>query len=153
MELNLKAVLKENVRKLKDERGWAEADVAKAGSIGTGTVNRILNQQNVQLVVLGGVAKAFGIPAWALLIPNVTENQRRWLYAVANDTLEAKLETEVKRRVQRRWSAIQGQIKDLRVPDDETDRPTVGMPFVDREASSGKRVAPLPAGKSRAKQR
>lgn len=60
-----------NLRALKTAREVSEGKIARSGGIATGSVHRATHGQNVTLDVLDGLAAAFGLPAWALLHPDL----------------------------------------------------------------------------------
>lgn len=126
MERALRKVLAENLGKLKAHRNLTEGQLAKNGGIGTGSAHRALVGQNASLATLQGLAKAVGLPAWALLFPGLEP-------AKPPPLTPAAIEAEVRRRVKERWDAISGQLDDLRVaPDEEKDGPFAAEPPTDR---------------------
>lgn len=64
-------ILSDNIKRLMDAHISlnSEAKVAKAGGISQRTVNRARNGLQVKLDSLHGLAKAFGLSPWQLLVP------------------------------------------------------------------------------------
>jgi len=61
-----------NLRALQASKGWSAPELQKKSEIGRSTVNNILNQAvSARLLSVQTMAKAFGLPAWALLVPNL----------------------------------------------------------------------------------
>lgn len=67
---DLKAVVAENVKRLKDYRKKTQGQIAKDAGVSQSSVGRVLaGAVAADLDTLSGIAKALGVQAWQLLIP------------------------------------------------------------------------------------
>lgn len=130
----LHEVLARNLRALKEARDLSEADIAKRGRLGTGSVNRMLNGHDGKLSTVQALARAFNVPAWALFVSQLEPDN------LPSAKTEEAIEREVAARLEERWSAIQKQVEALRVPQEE-GRPSAADPFAHREAASAGQIS------------
>lgn len=69
---SIRDVLSDNVKGLMRHRGWKQTKVAEKGGIAQRTVSNVLNKTNdPSTEVIEALGRAFGVPGWTLLIPQV----------------------------------------------------------------------------------
>ncbi len=69
---SIRDVLAANVLALMERRGWKQTRVAKEGGIAQRTVSNVINKTNDPgTEVIEALGRAFRVPGWTLLIPNV----------------------------------------------------------------------------------
>jgi len=69
---SIRQVLAENVAKLKARRDWTQAQIASRGGLSQTHVGNVLRAEvNPTTEILEGLSRAFGIPEWLLLVPNL----------------------------------------------------------------------------------
>lgn len=68
----VRAVIAENVQKLREVRALTFDDISRRAHIGKGTITRIAHAQAAPTAdIVGAIANVFGLPAWALLVPDL----------------------------------------------------------------------------------
>jgi transcriptional regulator with XRE-family HTH domain len=66
-------VLADNLRALKDRHGWTQTEIADKADISQRYVSSVLSQeQDPTTEIVDGLAKAFGLPVWLLLVPELS---------------------------------------------------------------------------------
>jgi transcriptional regulator with XRE-family HTH domain len=69
---SIKEVLAANTRALMDRRGWKQERLAKAAGLSQTHVGNVLRKEvEPTTAVIAALAKAFEIPHWLLLVPNL----------------------------------------------------------------------------------
>lgn len=69
---SIREVLAANTRALMKRRGWTQTQVAsKAGLSQTHVGNVLRREVDPTTAVLAGLGKAFGLPSWLLLVPEL----------------------------------------------------------------------------------
>lgn len=69
---SIREVLATNTRALMKRRGWTQAQVAHKAGLSQTHVGNVLRQEVAPTtVVITGLGKAFNLPGWLLLIPEV----------------------------------------------------------------------------------
>lgn len=89
MATDAKKLLAANVRKLMNERGWTQEDLAKKSGVAQRTISSIINTGNTSIGKVTQIAGAFGLEAWVLLAPHpVDTSTGKKLVGVLYDYLE-----------------------------------------------------------------
>jgi transcriptional regulator with XRE-family HTH domain len=135
----LSLVLKRNALALKAKREISELALARRAGVGSGSVNRVMNGQNVQLDVLAGMSRGLGVPAWMLLVPDFDPDDPPVV------STKAQIEALIVAAIEQRWEAIKSQMEALRVRE-EKDRPSVADPFPVGAPASIKQHSPAASG-------
>ncbi|HLA60932.1 MAG TPA: helix-turn-helix transcriptional regulator [Nitrospiraceae bacterium] len=69
---SIREVLATNTRALMERRGWTQAKVAAKASLSQTHVGNVLRQEVAPTtVVITGLGKAFDLPGWLLLVPEL----------------------------------------------------------------------------------
>lgn len=67
-----RAIVAANVRALMERRGWTQEQVAAKAGISQTHVGNVLRQDtDCRTAILEALGKAFGVPAWLLLVPGL----------------------------------------------------------------------------------
>jgi len=69
---SIRQVLAANVAALKARRDWTQQQIASRGGISQTHVGNVLRAEvNPTTEILEGLSRAFGVPEWLLLVPNL----------------------------------------------------------------------------------
>jgi transcriptional regulator with XRE-family HTH domain len=93
---NLRAVVAENVRRLKTHLGISQEAIAKEAKVSQSSVGRVLNGSTAaDLDTLAGIARALRVSAWQLLVPDIQPDNLPVLRAVSpqEEALYEKMRT------------------------------------------------------------
>ena len=74
MKKHPKTVLAENVKRMMDRRGWSQSELGRQSGLGQSTISSILIEKvDTSIDKVEMLAKAFKLPTYALMIPDVDE--------------------------------------------------------------------------------
>jgi len=77
MDIAARKTLAENVKSLREHRGWSQTDLESRSGVRQTTISALeRGVHGSSIDTISGLARAFNLPAWALLVPNLPADAR-----------------------------------------------------------------------------